>query len=77
MTGGTKRRVSREINIASHLFGNLGIFHYKGMKKLTSAAFSATYKSVWCAGPSIEFVKEIKPVSAIVKQLREEYEQAN
>ena len=50
---------------------------YKGMKKLKSAAFSATYKSVWCAGPSIEFVKEIKPVSAIVKQLREEYEQAN
>ncbi len=50
---------------------------YKGMKKLKSAAFSATYKSVWCAGPSIEFVKEIKPVAAIVKQLREEYEQAN
>lgn len=48
---------------------------YKGMKQLKSAAFSATYKSVWCAGPSIEFVKEIKPVAEIVKQLREEYEQ--
>jgi nitronate monooxygenase len=42
---------------------------YKGMKKFEKAAFSATYKTVWCAGPSIEYVKEIKPVSAIVKDL--------
>jgi len=42
---------------------------YKGMKKLNKAAFSATYKTVWCAGPSIEHVKEIKPISEIVKSL--------
>lgn len=42
---------------------------YKGMKNLQKAAFSATYKTVWCAGPSIEFVKEIKPVSEIVNDL--------
>lgn len=42
---------------------------YKGMKKLNKAAFSATYKTVWCAGPSIEYVKEIKPVEEIVKSL--------
>lgn len=42
---------------------------YKGMKNLQNAAFSATYKTVWCAGPSIEYVKEIKPVAEIVKDL--------
>lgn len=41
----------------------------RGMKKLQKAAFSGTYKTLWCAGPSIEYVKEIKPVSAIVEQL--------
>jgi nitronate monooxygenase len=42
---------------------------YKGMKKFEKAAFSATYKTVWCAGPSIEHVKAIRPVSEIVKDL--------
>ena len=50
---------------------------YRGMKNLQNAAFGATYKTVWCAGPSIEFVKEIRPVGKIVKQLISEYEQAN
>ena len=36
---------------------------YKGMKLLEKAAFSATYKSVWCAGPSIEFTENLKKVS--------------
>lgn len=42
---------------------------YKGMKKLNKAAFSTTYKTVWCAGPSIEYVTAIKPVAEIVKTL--------
>lgn len=42
---------------------------WRGMKKLREAAFSATYKTVWCAGPSIEHVKSIRPVSEIVKDL--------
>lgn len=46
---------------------------YKGMKKLQKAAFSATYKTVWCAGPTIEHVKAIKPVSEIVKTLTNEH----
>lgn len=45
---------------------------FKGMKKLQKAAFSATYKTVWCAGPTIEHVHSIKPVSEIVKQLTNE-----
>lgn len=42
---------------------------YKGMKSLEKAAFSATYKSVWCAGPSIEHVHAVLPVSQIVANL--------
>jgi len=42
---------------------------YNGMKTFQNAAFSATYKTVWCAGPSIEYVKSIKSVSEIVKDL--------
>lgn len=42
---------------------------YRGMKKLQKAAFSATYKTVWCAGPTIEYVHEIRPVKEIVKSL--------
>jgi nitronate monooxygenase len=45
----------------------------KGMKAIEKAAFTATYKTVWCAGPSIEFVKEIKSVEKIVYQLMEDY----
>jgi nitronate monooxygenase len=42
---------------------------YKGMKQLQKAAFSATYKTVWCAGPSIEHVKQVRSVKEIVHDL--------
>ncbi len=41
----------------------------KGMKALEKSAFSATYKTVWCAGPTIEHVKAIRPISEIVDGL--------
>ena len=49
---------------------------YRGMKNLEKAAFGATYKTVWVAGPSIEYTKEIRKVRDIVNQLIAEYEQA-
>ncbi len=45
------------------------ITYYKGMKSLEKAAFGATYQTMWCAGPSIEYVKSIRPVKQIVKEL--------
>lgn len=42
---------------------------YQGMKKLNKAAFSATYKTLWCAGPTIEYVNAIEPIADIVKKL--------
>jgi nitronate monooxygenase len=50
--------------------------YYKGMKAIEQAAFAATYKTVWCAGPSIEFVTKIDSVSSIIGRLMTEYEEA-
>lgn len=47
---------------------------FRGMKAVEKAAFGATYKTVWCAGPSIEHVKRILPLEKIVRNLVTEYE---
>ena len=44
------------------------ITYLKGMKSIEKAAFSSTYKTVWCAGPSIEHTTKISPVKDIVKK---------
>ena len=44
------------------------ITYIKGMKSVRNAAFSSTYKTVWCAGKSIEYTKEILPVKKIVQK---------
>jgi len=40
-----------------------------GMKAVANAANKATYKTVWVAGPSIEYTKAILPVKAIISKL--------
>lgn len=50
--------------------------YYKGMKAVEKAAFSATYQTVWCAGPSIEFTTKIQTVAAITEQLILDYKNA-
>lgn len=40
-----------------------------GTNAVTNAATKATYKTVWVAGPSIEYTKEILPVKDIVAKL--------
>jgi nitronate monooxygenase len=40
-----------------------------GTNAVTNAATKATYKTVWVAGPSIAFTKEILPVKNIVERL--------
>ncbi|MFK8045556.1 MAG: NAD(P)H-dependent flavin oxidoreductase [Crocinitomicaceae bacterium] len=41
----------------------------KGMKSIEKAAFSATYKTVWCAGPTIEHTTSVRPVKDIIQTL--------
>jgi nitronate monooxygenase len=50
---------------------------YKGMKAVEKAALSSTYATVWCAGPSIEFTKAIRPVKDIVEDLVKQYHEVN
>jgi nitronate monooxygenase len=45
----------------------------RGMKAVEKAAFGATYKTVWCAGPAIEHVKKIQPIGEIVNNLTREF----
>jgi nitronate monooxygenase len=49
---------------------------FRGMKAVEKAAFGATYKTVWCAGPAIEHVKSIRPIEDIIRELVLEYEMA-
>jgi len=46
---------------------------YMGTKAIEKAAFSATYKTVWCAGPSIEFTRGVETVAEIVERMVTEY----
>lgn len=46
---------------------------FRGMKAVENAAFGATYKTVWCAGPSIEDVTSIRSMKDIVQTLTKEY----
>jgi nitronate monooxygenase len=50
--------------------------YYKGMKAVENAAFAATYKTVWVAGPSIEFVQKIESVQIITERIMAEYQVA-
>ena len=49
----------------------------RGMKSLQKAAFSPTYKPVWCAGPSIEYIKEIKSIKEVVNDLKKGFHEAS
>jgi nitronate monooxygenase len=48
----------------------------RGMKAIENAAFSATYKTVWCAGPAIEYIHSIRPLKEICATLIREFEEA-
>jgi nitronate monooxygenase len=48
----------------------------RGMKAVENAAFGVTYKTVWCAGPAIEYVREVLPMKDILRNLVMEYEKA-
>ena len=41
----------------------------RGLNKISNAANKATYKTVWVAGPTIESIKAVEPLSVIIKRL--------
>lgn len=71
---GTKQNwLERFLNKNKHIKKWFKALTYiRGTKLIEKSAFSTTYNSVWCAGPSIEHVKSIKPLADIVASLRVE-----
>ena len=49
---------------------------FRGMKQIEKAAFGATYKTVWCAGPAIESITCIRPMTEIIKTFIKEFKEA-
>ena len=45
------------------------IIAWRGMQSIEKAALQPTYKTVWCAGPSIEHIHAIRPLRQILKDL--------
>ena len=45
------------------------VLAWKGMKKVKNSAFKAGYSNVWCAGPAIESIHEIRSVKEILQEL--------
>lgn len=41
----------------------------RGMNLVRKSAFKGSYKTVWCAGPAIEDVHEVRPLKEILKDL--------
>jgi nitronate monooxygenase len=52
------------------------IIALRGMKAVEKAAFGATYKTVWCAGPAIEDVHSVRSMKDIVNTLTRELDEA-
>jgi nitronate monooxygenase len=50
---------------------------FRGMKQIEKAAFGATYKTVWCAGPAIESITCIRPMREIIQTLIKEFKEAS
>ncbi len=42
---------------------------FKGMRAIEKSTFKSTYETVWCAGPSIENIKSIRPLKEIMRDL--------
>jgi nitronate monooxygenase len=53
------------------------IIAFRGMKAVEKAAFGATYKTVWCAGPAIEHVHSIQPMAQIINKLTSEFKEVS
>ncbi len=49
---------------------------YLGMKKLESSVMPANYKTLWCAGQSVELIDGVKSVADIVADFKSETDEA-
>jgi nitronate monooxygenase len=50
---------------------------FRGMKAVEKAAFGATYKTVWCAGPAIEHVTRVQPIADIINTITRQFDEVS
>ena len=48
--------------------------YYKGTKLLETAAMSTSHKTVWCAGPSLEFIQKISSVQEMLEEFEQDFD---
>lgn len=51
----------------------LSLVQKQGFDRLQAAIVPATYKTLWCAGQSVEMIHDIMPCEEIVKKLKEDF----
>jgi nitronate monooxygenase len=44
----------------------------RGFNWLEKAMTPGTYQTLWCAGQSVELIREVKPIAAIVEEMMSE-----
>ena len=49
----------------------------RGMRKLEDSVKPGNYKTLWCAGKSVEMINNILPCETIVSTLKKEFETAS
>jgi len=52
------------------------LVQYKGMKRLENSILPNNYKTLWCAGKSVELITNIASCEEIVQQIKAEYQAA-
>jgi len=50
------------------------LVQFKGMKRLSASVQAGNYKTLWCAGQSVELINDVKPVEQIVNTMINEME---
>ena len=48
----------------------------RGMKKLEDAVKPGNYNNLWCAGQSVEMIRDILPCETIIEHLEDEMQHA-
>jgi len=52
------------------------LIQLRGMKNLEKSIIPGSYKTLWCAGQSVELIEKVMTCSAIVEQLKSELQKA-
>jgi nitronate monooxygenase len=50
------------------------LIQIRGMKKLEQSILPNNYNTLWCAGKSVELIRDILPCATIIDNIKKEYQ---